>query len=109
MKWNRFACNIVATKVRVVKAKTAGTAIRVRVHSLSLAARTSRRKLAKYPPPRNAAVRGGWIVQAKYRSVCSVRMKSWKPARKTSAPATIRSLRIAMEVGLNMVYQFVES
>src|SRR5438309_5672142 len=93
-KWKRSKCTKVATSVRVVNSQIAGTATRAFAHSFSRAAINSTGTAAQYAAPRNAAVRGGAMVQAKYVSVCSVSRLSCRPARKTRVLAAYRSHRI---------------
>src|SRR6184192_3905541 len=98
-KWKRSKCTKVATSVRVVNSQIAGTATRAFAHSFSRAAINSTGTAAQYAAPRNAAVRGGAIVQAKYVSVCSVSRLSCRPARKTRELAAYRSHRIGAMTG----------
>src|SRR5437016_6616242 len=98
-KWKRSKCTRVATSVRVVNNQIAGTATRAFAHTFSRAAINSTGTAAQYAAPRNAAVRGGAMVQAKYVSVCSVSRLSCRPARKTRVLAAYRSHRIGAMTG----------
>ena len=77
-----------ATSVSTVNTSTVGTECLASAHVRRRALRNSKKKLAVYPAPRNAAVRPGWMVHEKYRSVWSVSTNSWNPARATSPLAT---------------------
>ena len=91
-KWKRSIWSSVAIKVSVVNIQTAGTATRARAHMGSRADSASTAHAAQYPPPRNAAVSGGLIVQAKSVCVRSDKIKSGTPAAKTR-PAAVYSIR----------------
>src|SRR5436190_1921253 len=84
----------IARAVNVVRAHGHSTATRAFAHTFSRAAINSTGTAAQYAAPRNAAVRGGAMVHAKYESVCSVSRLSCRPARKTRVLAAYRSQRI---------------
>src|SRR5437016_10094068 len=90
---------MVATSVSVVKSQIAGTATRAFAQIVWRAAISSTGTAAQYAAPRNAAVRGGVIVHAKYVSVCSVKTVSCRPARNTRVLAAYRSQRIGAITG----------
>src|SRR5207247_7451462 len=98
-KWKRSKCTRVATSVRVVNNQIAGTATRAFAHTVSRAAVNSTGTAAQYADPRNAAVRGGAMVHAKYVSVCSGKTVSCRPARNTKVLAAYRSQRIGAITG----------
>lgn len=64
-KWNFSRLFKVANNVMTVNTNTAGTATLARSQVRRRDPSNSSRKLAQYAEPRNAAVRGGWIVHAK--------------------------------------------
>lgn len=64
---------------------------------------TIKMKLAKYPAPRKAAVRGGLIVQAKYVSVCSGNKYNAIPIIKTNILAIKSNILIFLSRGTGLL------
>ena len=72
-RWKASRWVTVTSNVSVVKTQTPGTARRARAHARCLAANPREHRRPGRRAPRNAAVTGTSIVQAKYRSVCPLR------------------------------------
>ena len=72
-KWNLSRCSTVASSVSVENTATVTTAIRASTQACARRPSRTSTRPAAYPAPRNAAVSGGLIVQAKYASVCADR------------------------------------
>jgi hypothetical protein len=64
-RWKLSRCTSVTTSVTVVNTNTAGTAMRAPDHRAARAAPTSSPTADQYDAPRNTAVMGESIVQAK--------------------------------------------